>query len=161
MRISRGRQSRRGTATVELAVCLPVLVLLVLAMAEAANMIYLKQALTSAAHISVRAIVEKDAVAADAEQACRQFLDMRGVQGYTLSIAPEDFDQQNRGSAIVGTVTAPCGANSYSPSWFFGGRVMHVAVTMSREAGPYGNDVVSTLPGRRGGRPDDRGRPDN
>ena len=152
------KQTCRGTATVELAVCLPVLVLLVLAMVEAANMIYLKQALTAAAQVSVRACVEKDAVASDAEQACREFLDMRGVEGYTLSIAPENFHTQDRGSAIVGTVTAPCGANSYAPSWFFGGRVMHVAVTMTREAGPTGsNNMARTPPGRRGGKPRDRG----
>ena len=55
---------------------------MVLAMIEAANMIYLKQALTSAAQISVRAIIEKDAITDDAQQACREFLENRlGLSG--------------------------------------------------------------------------------
>ena len=160
MKSLRAARSRRGTATVELAVCLPVLVLLVLAMIEAANMIYLKQALTSAAQVSARALVEQDAVTADAELACRNFLDSRNIRGYALTITPADFETTNRGSTIAASVTAPCSANSYGPSWFFGGRTMTVEVTMAREAGPIGepSTPAPTAPtGRRGGRPTDRG----
>ncbi|MDH3717813.1 MAG: pilus assembly protein [Planctomycetota bacterium] len=161
MRKSTVSRSRTGAAAVELAVCLPVLVLLVMAMIEAANMIYLKQALVSAAHVSVRALVEKDAVGADAQQACGDFLDARNIREYTLTIAPEDFDKMPRGAAIVGTVTAPCTANSYAPNWFFGGRMMRVQATMAREAGQVGTRTVSTRPGRRGaGKPTDRGNRD-
>jgi hypothetical protein len=154
-------RSRTGAAAVELAVCLPVLVLLVMAMIEAANMIYLKQALASAANVSVRALVEKDAVAADAGQACSEFLDSRNIREYTLMITPDDFDKMPRGTAIVGTVTAPCTANSYAPNWFFGGRRMSVEATMAREAGPVSTRTVTTPTGRKGaGKPTDRGSPD-
>ena len=48
------RASRKGTATVEFAVCLPVLVTIVLGSIEATNAIFLKQHLTAAAYEGAR-----------------------------------------------------------------------------------------------------------
>ena len=49
MRIVHKNRSR-GSATIELAICLPVLVLLVFGTIEVSNSIFVKQTLTSAAH---------------------------------------------------------------------------------------------------------------
>ena len=54
----RANVRRRGVAASELAVCLPVIVLLVLAMIEACTMIFLKQSLTVAAYEGVRTAIE-------------------------------------------------------------------------------------------------------
>jgi len=48
------RGSRRAVAASELAVCLPILVLLVLAMIESCTMIFLKQSLTVSAYEGIR-----------------------------------------------------------------------------------------------------------
>src|SRR5687768_240536 len=46
----RARRDRRGTATVEFAVCLPLLLALVFGVVETSNIVYLQNALTSAAY---------------------------------------------------------------------------------------------------------------
>ncbi|MEO2047664.1 MAG: TadE/TadG family type IV pilus assembly protein [Pirellulales bacterium] len=76
--------TRQGVAAAELAVCLPVLVLLVLAMIESCTMIFLKQSLTVTAYEGVRTVLQERAVAADVQKTCQQIFADRRVQGMSL-----------------------------------------------------------------------------
>ena len=55
------RRNRRGVAAAELAVCLPVIVMLVMATIEACSALFLKQSLTAAAYEGVRTALEESA----------------------------------------------------------------------------------------------------
>ena len=57
MRGTRRPQESRGVAAAELAVCLPVIVLIVIATIEACSALFLKQSLTAAAYEGVRTAI--------------------------------------------------------------------------------------------------------
>src|SRR5262245_11435218 len=68
----RARRGIRGVAAAELAVCLPIVVLLVLATIEACSALFLKQSLTVAAYEGVRTAIEEGATSANVQTACNQ-----------------------------------------------------------------------------------------
>ena len=88
---------RRGVATVELAVCLPVIVLLVLGAMEATNMVFLKQSLAVAAYEGGRTSVVPGATTADVVAKCQEILDDRKIQGAAVSVTPGDVEDLNNG----------------------------------------------------------------
>jgi len=129
---SRG-SNRAGVATVELAVCLPTLVLLVLASIEACNMIFLSHSLSISTYEGVRAAIPFGATNADVTNKCNQILAARGVAGPTIAISPPDVAVVPRGQRITVTLSAPCAANSSLPAWFFGGKTIHSESSMVKE----------------------------
>jgi Flp pilus assembly protein TadG len=127
------RGSRRGVAASELAVCLPILVLLVLAMIESCTMIFLKQSLTVAAYEGIRKSLEPAATTAQVEAACNAVLADRRVKGATIKITPTNFQAGARGSYITVSVSAPAAKNSVIPGTFFSGRTLSGSATMMKE----------------------------
>lgn len=127
------RGSRRAVAASELAVCLPILVLLVLAMIESCTMIFLKQALTVAAYEGIRTSIEPNATTANVEAACNAVLTDRRVNDAKITITPTNFPALARGQYITVTVSAPAGKNSVIPGTFFSGRTLAGSATMMKE----------------------------
>lgn len=127
------RGSRRAVAASELAVCLPVLVLLVLAMIESCTMIFLKQSLTVASYEGIRAAIEPNSTAAKVQAACNAVLTDRRVKSATITITPTNFTTIARGQYITVTVSAPAGKNSIIPGTFFSGRTLAGSSTMMKE----------------------------
>ena len=125
--------SRRGVAAAELAVCLPVLVLLVLGMIEACTMIFLKQSLTVAAYEGVRTALAPHAVAANVRTTCNRILDDRRVEGGSITVEPANFELLPAGEYVRITVTAPAEGNSIIPPSFFRGRTLSASATMMKE----------------------------
>jgi Flp pilus assembly protein TadG len=125
--------SRRGVAASELAVCLPVMVLLVLATIETCTMIFLKQSLTVASYESVRTALQPGAVAADVQATCDGVLADRRIQGGKLTISPANFTQLTPGEYIQVTVSAPADSNSVIPGSFFRGKTLSASATMMKE----------------------------
>ncbi len=124
---------RRGVAASELAVCLPVIVLLVLAMIEACTMIFLKQSLTVAAYEGVRTSLQQDASAAEIQAACQGVLRDRRVQAARVTIRPADVASLAPGEYIEVTVSAPTDPNSVIPGSFLRGRTLSATATMMKE----------------------------
>ena len=127
------RGSRRAVAASELAVCLPILVLLVLAMIESCTMIFLKQALTVAAYEGIRTSIEPNSTTANVEAACNAVLTDRRVNDAKITITPTNFQSIARGQYITVTVSAPAGKNSVIPDSFFSGRTLAGSATMMKE----------------------------
>lgn len=127
------RESRSGIAATELAVCLPVLVLLIMGTIEACSMIYLKQTLSVAAYEGARASLRPNAATADVTDGCNQILTPRNVNGATISVTPSDFDTQPVQTWITVTVSAPGGSNSIMPGWFYDTVVVSGTATMMKE----------------------------
>jgi TadE-like protein len=125
--------ARRAVAAVELAVCLPLLVLLVMASIEACTMIFLDHSLTISSYEGVRAGINYDGTNADVLARCKQIIDQRSIKGAKISINPANVANVPRGEAIAVTVTAPCDANMIIPPWFYEGRTLRATMTMVKE----------------------------
>jgi Flp pilus assembly protein TadG len=127
------RSRRRGVAASELAVCLPVIVLLVLAMIEACTMIFLKQSLTVAAYEGARTALDPAAVAADVQAAADGVLADRRVQRANVTIRPTNFATLAPGEYIEVTVSAPTDPNSTIRGSFLRGRTLSATAVMMKE----------------------------
>lgn len=117
-------EKRRGAATVEFAVCLPVIVILVLGSIEATTMIFLKQSLTVSAYEGGRTAIVPEATSADVEAVCQQILADRRVNNATINVIPNNLDSIEPGEFIRVEVNAPCDGNSILSGRIFQGREM-------------------------------------
>jgi Flp pilus assembly protein TadG len=128
-----GFRARRGVAATELAVCLPVIVLLVIGTVEACSMVFLKQSLSVAAYEGARTAIEKGGTTAQVQAACLQVLTDRNVVGGVVTITPKKFEALDRGEFVDVTVSAPCGSNTVVPIRFFRGRTLSATASMMVE----------------------------
>ena len=126
-------RTRRGVAAAELAVCLPVVVLLVLATIESCSALFLKQSLTVAAYEGVRTAIEKGTTTANVQTRCDQILADRRIQGAKVTINPANKAVMKPGDFIDVTVSAPCNSNSPVPTTFFRGRTLTAKASMMIE----------------------------
>jgi Flp pilus assembly protein TadG len=124
---------REGVAAVELAVCLPVIVVLVFAAIESCSMIYITQALHCATYEGVRAAVLPTADNNQVLQRTQQILDGHGIKRTTITVVPSDVSNANPGELVRVRVQTSCDANRISPSFFFRGRNIEVQTTMVKE----------------------------
>ncbi len=127
------RRKTRGVAAAELAVCLPVVVLLVIASLESCSALFLKQSLTVAAYEGVRQAIDKGATAGTVQTVCNNVLVDRKVQGSQVSVNPANISSTKPGDYITVTVSAPCDSNSVVPTTFFRGRTLTATATMMIE----------------------------
>jgi Flp pilus assembly protein TadG len=132
-----GRRARprkgRGVAAAELAVCLPIVVLLVVATIEACSAIFLKQSLTVAAYEGVRTALVEGATASTVQTACNQVLSDRKIEGATVKVSPFDIAVLKPGEYVDVTVAAPCNENSVVPANFYRGRTLSATASMMIE----------------------------
>jgi Flp pilus assembly protein TadG len=126
-------EPRRGAALVELAVCLPTLVFVMLMAMEAADVIFLKQSLHVAAYEAARTAIKPDSTTTLAEDAAEQILNNRQVSGYLIDFTPNDVSGVTRGEIITVTVSAPVTSNTALPSWYPGTSQLQAQVKMNKE----------------------------
>jgi Flp pilus assembly protein TadG len=132
--IRRRRETEsRGAAAVELAICLPLLVLLVMASIEACTMIFLDHSLTIASYEGVRAGINYDGTNADVLARANAIINSRDIKGAKVTLNPTDVASADRGEPIAVTVSAPCNANMIIPPWFYDGRTLRATMTMVKE----------------------------
>jgi Flp pilus assembly protein TadG len=128
-----GQRNARGVAAAELAVCLPIVVLLVVATIEACSAIFLKQSLTVAAYEGVRMALVEGATVSNVQTACNQVLADRKIEGATVSVSPVGIEALQPGDYVDVTVTAPCSENSVVPANFYRGRTLSATASMMIE----------------------------
>ncbi len=124
--------SRSGVAATELAVCLPVVVLIVVATIESCSALFLKQSLTVAAYEGVRTAIEKGATTTSVQTVCNDLLSDRRVKGSKITISPA-LATLKPGDYVDVTVSAPCNSNSPVPTTFFRGRTLTAKASMMIE----------------------------
>ena len=124
---------RDGTAAVEFAVCLPMLLVILVGVIEASSTIYLKQSLSVAAYEGIRASVKADATTSDVEAACNQILTARRVNGATIEISPSNFESQPALSWISVRISATGGDNSVIAGWFYDTLIVDGEAAMMKE----------------------------
>jgi hypothetical protein len=121
---SRKNRRRRGLAVAELAVCLPVLVLVTLAMIETCTMIFLKQSLAVAAYEGAHTALAPGSTTADVRAVCDGILADRRVQGATVTLVPARIESVPEGSFFEIRVSAPTDRNAVLPGKFFRGMTL-------------------------------------
>src|SRR3954464_14476702 len=124
---------KRGVAAAELAVCLPVVVLIVIATIESCSAMFLKQSLTVAAYEGARTAIATGGTAATVQTICGDILKDRRVQGSLVKVNPVDIASLKPGDLVSVTVSAPCNLNSPVPTTFYRGRVLTTSATMMIE----------------------------
>ena len=132
-RLSPKRSRRRGAATVELAVCLPVIFLLSMGAMEGASLIFLRQAMVQSAYETVKEAVRTDGSQAQGLVLGEQVLSFRGVTGQSITFEPSNVDQLDPGTPVTVTVSAPGDSNSVFPFGPFQNREISVQATMLKE----------------------------
>lgn len=124
---------KKGTATVEAAVCLPLLLVLVFGSIEASNAIFLKQSLSMAAYETVKTAAAPVGTDTAARQRCGEVMAVRDISNYDVSFSPASVTATTpRGTRIGVTVTADADAAALGPLWFFTGRKLSATVYMVR-----------------------------
>lgn len=127
------KKKRLGAATVELAICLPLIVLITFGGIEGASMIFTKQALVSSAYEGIKVAVGKNATEDSVIAATQSVLDGRLLDATTVEIDPTNFADAEKGTFITVTVSCPGDANSVFPFGPFEGRQLSVQAVMVKE----------------------------
>lgn len=113
------KSDRRGVATVEFAVLLPIMVLILMGTIECTSMIFLQQSLEIVCYETVRTAARPQAVNADANARSTELVTDRGLVGCTVTVDPLDLSTMARGDAITVSATAGTSENAFFPVTFF------------------------------------------
>jgi Flp pilus assembly protein TadG len=124
---------RKAAAAAELAICLPLMVMLVLGSIETCSMIYLRHSLTIASYEASRVAIDFDGTSTAARARCQEILDARAVVDADVDLEPDNVADVPRGQTIAITVSAPCDSNNIIPAWFYGGKTLSHTMTMVKE----------------------------
>ena len=127
------RSSDRGVAIVELAICLPIIVLILLATIEACVMLQLQQNVASTAYEGARIGIMPGMDASVIQLQCQMLLDDRNISNYTITTNPSDLSTTIEGDPVTVTVTADCVSNSVLGGVFFQGRTISESVVIRAE----------------------------
>ena len=119
----------------ELAVCLPMIVVLTFGAIETTSLISLRQRLLTAAYEAARTTSGPAQTSSAGTTAGTNILTARGVTGGTVTISPDPVTAQTpTGTEIAATVTAPFTTNScMRPFVLTGVGNVTVTVTMTRQ----------------------------
>ena len=101
-----GCGKRCGVATVETAVCLPFILLMVFAGVEFSNVVFLKQTVNLAAYEAAKTLTAPGDNNALAIQTAQGIMTTRRTPNYTISITPAVTENTPRGTSVSVTVTA-------------------------------------------------------
>ncbi|MCR9199651.1 MAG: pilus assembly protein [Planctomycetaceae bacterium] len=120
---------RRGTATVEAAVCLPVVLLLLFGSIEAANAVFLKQTATMAAYEGAATGSRAGVTSAAVRDRCRTVLQARNVSQFRVDVNPPSLSERTpTGTPVYIRITIPASEAAMGPLWLYEGReVSHTA----------------------------------
>ena len=114
----------------ELAVCLPILVILALGSIEATNAIFLKQRLTAAAYEGARKATTIGQTGAAGSATAQSVLTQFGISGGTVSITPNISGTMSCGTQVSVSVTAPLSSNTGIKAYIIGKAISNVGATV-------------------------------
>ncbi|HUY88331.1 MAG TPA: TadE/TadG family type IV pilus assembly protein [Pirellulales bacterium] len=139
---SLGRRARRprrtGTATVEFAVVLPLLLVMLLGIIEMGRAMMVGEVTAAAARLGARAAVISGASNAQVASLVSAYLQAGGIKNATTVIningaAGADVSTASTGDAIQVTVQAPMNSNAWAVNSFFNSRRISGAATFVKE----------------------------
>ena len=127
-------RKRKGTATVELAVAMPLLLVFIFGGMEAANGIFLKQAMTisASAYETAKMASTVGITTQEARNRGQRLLDARGFGAANININPPDTTNLPPGASITVTVSGPSNLNAMSPILLFAGSEVSAQIVMRK-----------------------------
>jgi Flp pilus assembly protein TadG len=125
--------ARRGAAAVELAVCLPVIVLLVLGAIEGASLLFARQAMVECAYEAAVVAIRDNATNAQAIDAADSVIKSRRLTGLTLTFEPSNVNTTPRGTPVRVTASVPAGSHRLINSRFAGVTTIRAVAVMIKE----------------------------
>lgn len=127
------RHNRNGAAVVELAVVLPLFVLILMGTIETCKMIFLQQSLEIAAYEASRVTIVPTSKVTEVENAAISILRARRVNDATITVTPSNFQNAAYGSFIRVDVSAPCDSNAPFLLRFYSSKSLTGTVEMMKE----------------------------
>ncbi len=124
------RRQRSGAALIELAICLPLLLLLTLATIEACTILHMRQGLKIAAYEGCRVGLVPHAQTSNVETQVANVLAARQIVGSVVTLTPSDPSGVAPGEFFKVTVSAPCEGNLVLRGWFAEGKTYSESVEM-------------------------------
>ena len=121
---------RTGTAAVELALCMPIMVVVVFGTIEACNSIFLKETATSAAYEASKICTGTGGTEYAARLRVDEILSSSEIVEGVLVFDPPLFESWERGKLITATVSIPTSNNLGGIKMFYDGHVLPGRVTM-------------------------------
>ena len=123
---------RRGAETVEFAIALPVLILLVFTGIEFSRVNMIRNSIENAAYEGAREGIVPGASAADCRAAAESLLKIVQVNGAKVTVTPDPLP--NSADSVEVTVTVPITtANGYVTPRFYLGKQLSASVALGRE----------------------------
>jgi len=122
-------EQQRGAAVTELAICLPILFLIIFGSIEACNLITLKQIATQAAYDGTLIAVRRGSSESDITNSTTTVLNARGIASSTITIQGESgtpYASLSRGDEVGVTVELPANGNVVGPQLFSRGQLIEV-----------------------------------
>lgn len=118
------RGDRRATAVIELAVCLPLLVLIVVATIEACTMLHVAQVLKVSAYEGARVGLVPGAESENVEHHCQTLLKSMSIRGAEVITSPPNPADLVEGEFFKVIVRTPYGSNSLLNGWMFAEKII-------------------------------------
>ena len=119
--LPRRRAKRRGASVLEMALVLPVLLMLSLGVVDYGYYFYVKNTLQGAASAGVRAAILPNAKNSDVTSVVGSMMTAAGLQnsGYTVQLNPTDVSTATSGQSVTVTISCAwgnCGTHALSSS---------------------------------------------
>ena len=124
---------RRGAAVVELAVCLPVIALIVMGSLAATSMIFLRTAAVQSAYETIREAVKTKGDVDNALEKGRAVLEFRNIVPESVTFSPNNVELQDPGTPITVTVRVRSDENGFFTFGPFRDQIVEVQATMVKE----------------------------
>ena len=129
---SRGTK-RRGVASVELAFCLPVIVIIVLGALSATSLIFMRQAVVQSAYETIKEAIRTDGTVEEALVRGNEVLNFRNITPSSIVFDPTDPESAPRGTPVTVTIRAGIEENKFYSFGPFISRTVEVSSTMVKE----------------------------
>ena len=124
---------RKAAAVVELAVCLPLIVVLAFGALEGANMLFTRQAVVQAAYETAKSTVKSNGSQAQGTLLGTQVLDARNIDQRNIAFSPGNPDSVAPGTPVTVTIRVPSNSRSVTGLNLFQNLTIEASATMLKE----------------------------
>lgn len=128
-------RSRRGTVTVEFALCASIFFMFVFAMLELSRFIYVQHSVQMVAYEGARAGVTPGASANDVRTRVANLMQATGVRVYTMNVTPAVINNLTENVAV--TINCNFNDNSWVPPSFLTNRTISNTISLQHENMAY------------------------
>ena len=125
------RLARRGAHIVEMALVLPILIMVVFGIIEFARANQIRQTVKQAAYEGARVGITMDATVASVQTQANRVLTSVGITGGTVTVSPNPITSTT--PFVTVTVSASATANGWFMKYFTAGQAITAAVTLESE----------------------------